>query len=394
MFIPGRIEIVGKHTDYCGGRSMVCAIDRGFDSSFGANGTSRLNIRNRATGECGYVELFGASVTEGPEWMLYPATIIRSLLTLTESESLLGLDLEFESDLPMNAGLSSSSALMVMVFMAILETNATELNECLGLHLADEFELAAFIAGIESGRIFGDSLPELGVGTKGGSQDHTAIICSRENSIGCFSYDPVGIIDRISFPDDLVFVIGVSGVEAKKTGDAKESYNRLSNMTSCLVSAWPGQERSLREIIEGPGIDALESFIATNDFEFPKQQMMDRVRHFFGENFAITGEVLRLMKSGDFENIGGLVDLSQRNAEKYLLNQVPETTYLQRSARDIGCLASSAFGAGFGGSVYAMVRRSEAEQFLREWESRYHLEFPEATRESRFFITETSEMKK
>lgn len=394
MFIPGRIEIVGKHTDYCGGRSMVCAIDRGFDSSFEANGTSRLNIRNRATGECGYVELFGASVTEGPEWMLYPSTIIRSLLTLTESESLLGLDLEFESDLPMNAGLSSSSALMVMVFMAILETNATELNECLGLHLADEFELAAFIAGIESGRIFGDSSPELGVGTKGGSQDHSAIICSRKNSIGCFSYDPVGIIDRISFPDDLVFVVGVSGVEAKKTGDAKENYNRLSDMVSCLVSAWPGQERNLREIIEGPGIDELESFIATNDFEFPKQQMMDRVRHFFGENFAITGEVLRLMKSGDFENIGGLVDLSQRNAERYLLNQVPETTYLQRSARDIGCLVSSAFGAGFGGSVYAMVRRSEAEQFVREWESRYHLEFPEATRESRFFITETSEMKK
>jgi galactokinase len=355
---------------------------------------SRLNIRNRATGEFGYVELFGSSVTEGPEWMLYPATVVRSLLGLTKTESLLGLDLEFESDLPMNAGLSSSSALTVMVFMALLETNRTELNEHFGHRLADEFVLAELIGGIESGRIFGESSADLGVGTKGGSQDHVAIICSRKSSLGVFSYDPVGLADRIAFPDDLVFVVGVSGIEAKKTGGAKDSYNRLSDLVSHLVSAWPGPEKNLREIIEGPGIDALESFIAANDFDFPKQHLIDRIRHFFGENFAITGEVVRLLKNGDFGNIGGLLDLSQRNAERYLLNQVSETISLQRRARDIGCLASSAFGAGFGGSVYAIVRRSESEDFLHEWKSRYLLEFPEATRASTFFISETSEMKK
>jgi galactokinase len=394
MFIPGRIEIVGKHTDYCGGRSVVCAIDRGFHYSFQRNDSGRLTIKNRVTGEFGFVDIAERPVAEGPEWMLYPTTVVRSLTTLGGDGPLQGVDIEFESNLPMNAGLSSSSAFMITIFMALFEVNRTELADRLSRYLTDEFELATFIGGIESGRIFEQSPTEYGVGTRGGSQDHAAIICSKVKSLGCFSYDPVSLLERIVFPDDLVFVVAVSGVEAKKTGTAKQSYNRLSDMVSTLVSVWPGQEGNLREIIEGPGIDALERFISTNDFEFPKQQMIDRVRHFFGENFAITGEVLRLMNAGDFENIGGLIDLSQRNAERYLLNQVPETVFLQRTARSIGCLASSGFGAGFGGSVYAMVRRSDAQEFLLEWKARYLLEFPEVGRRADFLIAETSELKK
>ena len=57
---------------------------------------------------------------------------------------------------------------------------------------------------------------------------------------------------------------------------------------------------------------------------------------------------------------GDLVDRSQQLAERRLGNQVPETIELARSARELGARAASAFGAGFGGSVWALVSRADA----------------------------------
>ncbi|MEQ1761747.1 MAG: galactokinase family protein, partial [Pyrinomonadaceae bacterium] len=45
MFIPGRIEVLGKHTDYCGGRSVVCAIDRGFHADVEPRTDSVIELR-------------------------------------------------------------------------------------------------------------------------------------------------------------------------------------------------------------------------------------------------------------------------------------------------------------------------------------------------------------
>jgi galactokinase len=60
---------------------------------------------------------------------------------------------------------------------------------------------------------------------------------------------------------------------------------------------------------------------------------------------------------------------------------------LARSAREEGALAASAFGAGFGGSVWAMCRASDADAFSRRWEARYFEEFPERRARARFFAT-------
>jgi galactokinase len=99
------------------------------------------------------------------------------------------------------------------------------------------------------------------------------------------------------------------------------------------------------------------------------------------------------LKHGEVEKIGELVDLSHRNADEFLGNQMPETNLLQSSARKIGALASSAFGAGFGGSVYALVKKSDAEKFLDEWRENYLKNFPQHREKSEFFITKAGESK-
>ena len=90
---------------------------------------------------------------------------------------------------------------------------------------------------------------------------------------------------------------------------------------------------------------------------------------------------------GNLKSFGDWVDRSQKNAENLLGNQVPETAFLAASAREHGALAASAFGAGFGGSVWAMVKTDEAGPFLENWRRAYQAEFPDPAGRSDFFTT-------
>jgi galactokinase len=72
---------------------------------------------------------------------------------------------------------------------------------------------------------------------------------------------------------------------------------------------------------------------------------------------------------------------------RLLGNQVPETIALAQSARELGAVAASAFGAGFGGSVYALVDTAGAEEFRHRWVKAYSAAFPNRGTDATFFVT-------
>ena len=96
---------------------------------------------------------------------------------------------------------------------------------------------------------------------------------------------------------------------------------------------------------------------------------------------------LDALNAGAFDEFGRLVDRSQEAAERLLGNQVAETSALAALARTNGALAASAFGAGFGGSVWALVESARAEAFLTAWRRAYRGGHPKAAASSAFFIT-------
>jgi len=69
-----------------------------------------------------------------------------------------------------------------------------------------------------------------------------------------------------------------------------------------------------------------------------------------------------------------------------LHNQTPETIFLAEQARGLGAKAASAFGAGFGGSVWALVERERASAFLAAWRAEYSARFP-GLANAEFFLT-------
>jgi galactokinase len=168
---------------------------------------------------------------------------------------------------------------------------------------------------------------------------------------------------------------------AEKTGAAKEKYNRLSLMSQNIVKMFD-KELSLAQIIDKYGFEYVKA-------KLKNQDLINRLTQFYTESYEIIPKVAEHLKLGEIEKIGELIDLSHQNADKLLGNQTPETNFLQANAREIGAVASSAFGAGFGGSVYALVEKNEAEEFMETWKTNYIAKFPEL--KSEFFITKPSQ---
>ena len=108
---------------------------------------------------------------------------------------------------------------------------------------------------------------------------------------------------------------------------------------------------------------------------------------FFEESERIIPGVTDRLSAGDIAGIGPLVDRSQHLADHLLGNQIPETIALARAARGLGALASSAFGAGFGGSVWALVPDRDHRTFLDRWDAAYRHDFPAAAARAQFFVT-------
>ena len=112
-----------------------------------------------------------------------------------------------------------------------------------------------------------------------------------------------------------------------------------------------------------------------------------RLEQFFAETEEIIPEAVEALSRGELRRFGDLVDRSQEGAERGLGNQIPETIHLQRRAREMGAAAASAFGAGFGGSVWALVARDRAEAFRKDWSEDYLDRFSHRRPGAEFFIT-------
>ncbi len=389
MFIPGRIEILGKHTDYCGGSSIVCATERGFHADVEPRDDRVLMLDNRDSGETVAVDLRSPKASQG-HWANYAVEVVRRVAANFCERPLKGVTVHFHSDLPKAAGLSSSSALMIMIFAGLDGLSGLSETPAFRENVRSELDLAEYLACVENGRTFRNLAGAAGVGTFGGSQDHAAILLGKPDTLSRFAFSPLRAEGDLAFPDDLVLAVASSGVTARKTGSALESYNRLSRMAADITTATGG--RSLAATIDELGIDAVRNRIRGGSFAFLTQELLDRLEQFWVENYQIIPAVSELLSAGRTREIGELVDLSQQNAERLLGNQIDETIGLARTAREIGAVAASAFGAGFGGSVYAIVDRADAERFVVEWKRLYLERSPQHRTSCEFFTTRPSQV--
>jgi galactokinase len=389
LFVPGRIEILGKHTDYAGGRTITCAAERGFAVVYAPRADATLRLVDAHDGRRLDLPLDGSAAPRLGHWSNYPSTVIRRLAR-NFGARLSGADLSFHSTLPRAAGLSTSSALVIAVFIVLAEVNALRERRDFRDAVPDDFALAGYLGAIENGRGFGPLEGDGGVGTSGGSEDHTAILLSVGGAFSCYRYHPVERLRMFELPPSKTLVVAASGIAAAKTGAARDLYNRAADRVAALVALSPGgQSATLADVIDAAP-DALERLglaIARSTGIFSVHELFDRLDHFLEEDRRILPAALDALGAGQWDAFGTLVDRSQHAAETLLGNQVPETCRLQRLARELGAQAASAFGAGFGGSVWALVETDGAPEFADRWLSRYAEHHPDAAGRAMAFVT-------
>jgi galactokinase len=393
LWVPGRIEVLGKHTDYAGGRSLVCALERGFCVQVAPRRDSIVracSLDKRATFE---TNLVSPVAGERASWTRYVATVVSRLATNFERVQR-GADIAFASDLPADAGMSSSSALVVATFIALSKANDLRSNTAFRGVISSGEELAAYLGAVENGRPFRHLDGDAGVGTFGGNQDQTAILCSEPGHLARYAWEPVRREALLQIPAGHVFALGSSGVHAPKSGAARAKYNRVSLAAGRLVELW-NRDADRNDAMLGSAIrevhgavDRIRSLATrARGGGFTASYLKGRLEQFVAETLEIIPAASDALQRESLTEFGVVVDHSQRLAEAHLGNQVPETVTLQRSARELGAVAASAFGAGFGGSVWALVAEDEAVAFLERWSEAYRKKHRRAAKEAVFFLS-------
>ena len=382
-WVPGRLEVFGKHTDYAGGRTLVGAVPRGFAVVARPREDGTLHVVDARRGQ---EVTLPAARPPTPEayvgWRHYIDVVARRVAANFPGAPL-GADVVIASDLPRASGMSSSSALLVAVATALRRVGALDRRSEWRANIAEPGDVAGYYACIENGLSFGTLAGDAGVGTHGGSEDHAAILTGVAGHLTAFTFVPMRPLAIVGVPEQWCFVLTPSGVPAQKTGAAREAYNRLASGTQVLLDLWNSGSsttaRSLAAALTGPsgsgaetapsptGADRLRELVKRSRVPgWPSQSLERRLDHFIREDSRIPA-ALGAFKEASAARLGTLAEESQADAERLLGNQIPETIELSRSARSLGAFAACSFGAGFGGSVWALVEHARAAAFARRW---------------------------
>ena len=383
FWVPGRIEFLGKHTDYAGGRSLLCAAERGMCVAVAPRQDDRLRVHDAITGDVldqPMSEHASLEVESQPaDWSTYVRTVARRVVR-------------------------NFPAPLVGADIALARVNDIQSRDVYRRAIQTREQLAEYLGTIENGESFGELAGERGVGTFGGSEDHTAILCASAGRLAQYAFCPVRLERTIPFPADHVLVVATSGVAAEKTGAARERYNRLSTMIVEILDRWqsatgrrypslaaaidasPDAADHIRQLLRGEAAGPA----GTDRASGPGADAVSRHARF--EQFLLESDKLipaaaDALVQDDFVRLGRIVDQSQQAARMLLGNQIRETSFLARKARELGAVAASAFGAGFGGSVWALVPEVEAHAFRARWTDAYSAVFPVAAGKSKALLT-------
>src|SRR5262245_64849239 len=128
FFVPGRIEVLGKHTDYAGGRSLLCTLERGIVIVARPRSDNRLQVTDVLRNESRDLLLTADLAATRGDWLNYVATVARRVAQ-NFPNARRGADIVFASDLHADSGMSSSSALIVATFLTLSAVNELSRSE-------------------------------------------------------------------------------------------------------------------------------------------------------------------------------------------------------------------------------------------------------------------------
>ncbi len=340
---PGRVNLIGEHIDYCGLPVFPMAIGRSVRMTVQPRANREIRLTNRDPRFAPAVFVVNEKIPPAPagEWSNYARAAAQAVAQ--RFPDLQGVDALVESDLPIAAGLSSSSALLVASALAILHTNGVSIASL------DLMDLLA--------------RGERYVGTAGGGMDQAIILGAQAGCASRIDFHPLRLTPT-AVPTEWQFIVAWSLVHAEKSGAARQAYNerpRQCDEARRLVATRLGRREDITYpalLAAAPVGELLEVAGAT----LP-DVLARRFRHVVTEGTRVR-QAETAMAAGDLTTFGGLLDSSHASLRDHYEVSHPELDRLVELAREAGAAGARLTGAGFGGSIVTLCTVEHAPRVL------------------------------
>ena len=339
---PGRINLIGEHTDYNGGFVFPGAIDKGIMCEIRPNGTNKvmaysIDLKDRVE--------FDIDDEKGPKasWARYLYGIVQEMKK--RGVDVKGFNTAFAGDVPLGAGLSSSAALE--------SCYAYALNDLFGENKVSKWDMV----------LAGQATEHNYCGVNCGIMDQFASVFGMEGKLmrlDCrsrefeyFPFEPKGY--RLVLVDSVV-----------KHELASSAYNdrrkSCENVVAALQKKYPEKTIETLRDADWDMLNAVKDEVSEED--------MKRATFVLGEKDRVLA-VCNALNAGDYETVGKKMYETHHGLSKEYEVSCEELDYLNDIAREDGVTGSRIMGGGFGGCTINLVKEDLYDHFIADVKKKY-----------------------
>lgn len=344
-FSPGRVNLIGEHTDYNGGFVFPCALDFGTYAVVRKREDKTFKMYSKNFDNLGIIEFSLDSLVYKKEdnWANYPKGVIKTFL----DHNLIidrGFDVLFYGNIPNGAGLSSSASIEILVAVILKSLFSLDVDM---VEMVKYCQIAEnkFI-GVNSG-----IMDQFAVGM--GKKDRAILLdCNSLN----YEYVPVEL-------DNMSIVIANTN---KKRGLADSKYNERRASCEAAVEELNKNGINIRYL----GELTVEEFEKIKHF-IKDEEQLKRARHAIRENER-TNEAVTVLKAGNIEKFGKLMNESHISLrDDYEVTGRELDSLVEAAWEEEGLIGSRMTGAGFGGCTVSIVKNENVENFIKNVGEKY-----------------------
>lgn len=345
FFAPGRVNLIGEHTDYNGGHVLPCALTIGTYAAVRKRNDKSIRFYSENFNDLGVIQvpLDQMEFCEEHDWVNYPKGIIKTFADegyfLTE-----GFDIVFYGTIPNGAGLSSSASLELVTCVVLNNLYGFQIpmQDMVRISQITENEYIGVQCGI---------MDQFSIGM--GKKEHAILL---NTSTMAYKYA------ELNLKDNLIIISNTN----KRRGLADSKYNeRHSECQNAL--------EDLNKVIH---VDHLCD-LTVDDFEKHKEAIENdtnrkRAKHVIYENQR-TLKALDFLNNGDLEGFGKLMNESHQSLKvDYEVTGVELDTLVALAQAFDGVMGSRMTGAGFGGCTVSIVKKACVQTFIEKVGNAYH----------------------
>jgi galactokinase len=337
---PGRVNLIGEHTDYAEGFVMPAAIDFATLAAISPRADGKIVIHSENFGEEKSFETVALPAFATKHWSDYPLGVVSILLA--EGHAIPPFSLSLWGDVPLGSGLSSSAALEVVTALAVLSLTGASIPGPLLARLCQraENEFVGASCGIMDQFI-----------SANGKADHALLLDCRDLS---FKLAPI--------PANVALVIANTMVKHSIAGGDYKTRRAESEAACAVIASHRPGVPFLRDA-------TLEDLDRWGHEMAPKSLL--RARHVISENMRTVAAAEALAK-GDMAELGRLMAEAHRSYSQDFEGSCVEADTMVALAQDLpGLIGARLTGGGFGGCTINLVEQAEAKAFAEEIGKRY-----------------------